>query len=220
MGPLPPAHQPQPHPLRYTHTSARAHVDPTIMQLQWSEEFNDCSRGVNHSKWYHEVGIYRNRELQSYREENARCIDGALVFSSQFERNHLLAACRDPGRNLSRECSGAHQPRGREAFTSGSIVSRDSFTFGQYDARIRIDVQDASWPAFWLTGIRRFGWPMDGGAPARIPTPRTRMRGERNARNSSPCAFAQRRTCSSSTPAQCSAAASLTRRSSMNGVGG
>ena len=206
----PPLHQPQPHPLRYTHSSARTHVEPTTMQLRWSDEFNDCSRGVDQKKWSHETGIHRNSELQSYHEENARCTDGSLVFSSEFVRTNLRAGCRVPGRNLSLECSGFFQPRMRESFTSGSIVSRDSFTFGQYDARIRIDVQDASWPAFWLTGIRRFGWPMDGGAP-RVLTPRTRIRGECNGSNVSPCTFAQRRTCSSSTIAKCSAAASLTR---------
>ena len=158
-------------------------------ELQWSDEFDACAAngGTDPAKWVHEVGKNRNSELQDYREENARCVDGILVITSDYAPERLPDYCNHPG-HLPRGCHGL-KCRGKDTdqqcsssfdgtFSSASIVSKRSFVQGQYDARIRIDVQDASWPAWWFTGDPAtpgwpvdsdgfpYHWPADGGASA------------------------------------------------------
>ena len=161
-------------------------------ELQWSDEFDSCAAngGTDPANWVHEVGINRNYELQDYREENARCVDGVLVITSDYAPERLPDYCDHPG-HLPKGCHGqndqcddeinGHCNEMNSTFSSASIVSTRSFLQGQYDARIRLDVQDASWPAWWFTGDsmnphtgwpvdedgRPYSWPADGGAPAR-----------------------------------------------------
>ena len=150
-------------------------------KLQWADEFDTCTVGADPSKWEHELGHVRNNELQSYQVENARCVNGVLVISSEFVPETLPEDCTPSGQN---SCRGMERVRRymplNRSITSASIVSKATFGYGQYDARIRIDVQDGSWPAWWFTGVHRDGpnaWPIDGGehpcpnTTPRLPTP-------------------------------------------------
>ena len=160
-------------------------------ELQWSDEFDACAAngGTDPASWVHEVGLNRNAELQDYREENARCIDGVLVITADYAPERLPDYCNHPG-HLPAGCHGFTAHHGdacmphcngmNGTFSSASIVSKRTFVQGQYDARIRLNVQDASWPAWWFTGTGwdprwpvdengdHYGWPVDGGAPAQV----------------------------------------------------
>jgi hypothetical protein len=155
--------QPRPHEL-VPRPGFESSFEGVYQQLTWTEEFDDCPNGgPDPVSWQHEVGTSRNNEMQEYREESSRCVDGKLVITAAFDPEQLPDQCRAPGELLPSEC---RMPRG--ALTSGSIVSEALFTQGQFDARIRINVQDASWPAWWFTGApdgRKSVWPDDGGAP-------------------------------------------------------
>ena len=167
---------PQPHELQYNPEWA-AHPEsahpwefPDARRghwpLRWREEFDGTRIGANPAKWTHEVKTYRNLELQDYRVERARSDNGVLTITSDFDPESMPENCSQPGKHLAAWCNGRHLDG---SITSSSIVSKANFTYGQFDARIRINVQDASWPAWWFTGVHRDGWPADGGAPATQP---------------------------------------------------
>lgn len=154
---------PRPHEL-VPRRGFESSFEGVYQQLTWADEFDDCPNGgPDPVSWQHEVNVNRNNELQEYREESSRCVDGKLVITAAFDPEQLPDQCREPGELLPVECRML-----RGALTSGSIVSKAVFTHGQFDARIRIDVQDASWPAWWFTGApdgRERVWPDDGGVP-------------------------------------------------------
>ena len=154
---------PRPHEL-VPRRGFESSFEGVYQQLTWADEFDDCPNGgPDPVSWQHEVNVSRNNELQEYREESSRCVDGKLVITAAFDPEQLPDQCREPGELLPVECRML-----RGALTSGSIVSKAVFTHGQFDARIRIDVQDASWPAWWFTGApdgRERVWPDDGGVP-------------------------------------------------------
>ena len=168
---------PQPHELQYNPEWA-AHPDsahpwefPDARRghwpLRWREEFDGTRIGANPAKWTHEVKTYRNLELQDYRVERARSDNGVLTITSDFDPESMPENCSQPSKHLAAWCNGRHLDG---SITSSSIISKANFTYGQFDARIRINVQDASWPAWWFTGVHRDGWPADGGASATQPT--------------------------------------------------
>ena len=152
-------------------------------ELRWSDEFDGCENGTDPSMWTHEEGLNRNSELQEYHKESARCVDGVLEITATFEPERLGKYCKNPGGGLSEACHGSNSGNWPseeywndlmgDAVKSASIVSKAAFfLYGQYDARIRINIQDASWPAWWFTGpdpSAYGGWPTNGGKPLLLP---------------------------------------------------
>ena len=107
----------------------------------WQDEFD--GQGVpNQTRWDYETGFVRNRESQLYtrRPENARLEDGHLVIE---------------GRRESYE--GAN-------YTSASLTSRVSWTYGRIEVRAKVPKGRGTWPAIWMLGtnIRQVGWPACG----------------------------------------------------------
>jgi beta-glucanase (GH16 family) len=126
-------------------------------KLVWRDEFNEASC-PSRSKWNLEHGFVRNGELQWYQPQNAFCHDGVLVLEARREEK------RNPGYlpgsqnwKLSRRVA---------SYTSASIASRYSFTYGRAESLIRLDPRPGSWPAFWTLGAsyRREpkSWPATG----------------------------------------------------------
>jgi beta-glucanase (GH16 family) len=123
----------------------------------WHDEFNErtCPSPGN---WRFEHGFVRNAELQWYQPQNAFCRDGELVLEARREEvpNPRF---RDGSRNWRLSRPAAH-------YTSASIASKYSFTYGRAEALIRIDPRSGSWPAFWTLGHRFAGrntfWPAGG----------------------------------------------------------
>jgi beta-glucanase (GH16 family) len=114
----------------------------TAETLAWEDQFD--GRGLpDTSRWDYEVGLIRNNERQYYtrgRPGNARVEDGMLVIESHKEAYE-----------------GAD-------YTSASLTSRASWTYGRIEVRAKLPKGRGTWPAIWMLGtnIREVGWPMCG----------------------------------------------------------
>ena len=119
--------------------------DPSFT-LVWSEEFNQTDGATpDAAVWTHETGGSGegNDELEFYtaRSNNSYIQDGRLVIQALQEKYQ--------GHN----------------YTSGRINSagKVEVLYGLIAARVRIDMYDGYWPAFWLLGsMRGVGWPRCG----------------------------------------------------------
>jgi beta-glucanase (GH16 family) len=113
-------------------------------KLVWSDEFN--YNGLPDTlKWGNETGFVRNHELQYYtkqRLENSRVVNGNL----------LIIGRKESFKNAN--------------YTSASLVtdSKNSWTYGKVEARIKLPMGQGMWPAFWMLGqnIHTVGWPKCG----------------------------------------------------------
>jgi beta-glucanase (GH16 family) len=114
---------------------------PAGETIVWRDEFDGA--GVpDASRWNNEVGLIRNNERQYYtrRAENARLEDGLLVIEARKE-----------------SYEGAD-------YTSASLTSRESWTYGRIEVRAKVPKGRGTWPAAWTLGtnIRDVGWPTCG----------------------------------------------------------
>ena len=116
--------------------------------LVWSDEFNGTT--LDQSKWNYQTGDgcaegicgWGNNELQAYQTGNVTVSNGSLKITARKERT-----------------------RGSQ-YTSGRINSRGKgdFTYGRFEARIKLPYGDGLWPAFWMlsTDEAYGGWPQSG----------------------------------------------------------
>jgi beta-glucanase (GH16 family) len=123
-----------PHPLQTPTASSGT--------LIWQDEF-DSPGPPDAGRWNYEVGLIRNNERQYYtrnRPENARVQDGMLIIEAHRER-----------------FEGAD-------YTSASLTSRATWTYGRMEIRARLPGGRGTWPAIWTLGanIREAGWPACG----------------------------------------------------------
>jgi beta-glucanase (GH16 family) len=116
-------------------------------KLVWNDEFaQPDGSSPDPGKWSYDIGRgesgWGNNESEYYtrRTNNIRVDHGQLV----------IEACRE-------KFGGA-------AFTSARIVTKDSWTYGRFEARIKIPYGQGIWPAFWMLGtnITSAGWPACG----------------------------------------------------------
>ena len=111
-------------------------------RLVWEDQF-DRPGLPDASRWDYEVGLVRNNERQYYthaRSKNARVEDGLLVIEAHREA-----------------FEGAE-------YTSASLTSRASWTYGRIEVRAQLPRGRGTWPAIWTLGtnIREVGWPRCG----------------------------------------------------------
>jgi beta-glucanase (GH16 family) len=129
---------------------------PTIpdMMLVWNDEFNTDGK-PDTSSWRYEHGFVRNRELQWYREENAKCTGGLLLIEGKREK------VKNPGFVPGNK--GWQASREYAYYTSSSIQTRGfrQWQFGRFEIRARTDTARGAWPAIWTLGISH-GWPSGG----------------------------------------------------------
>jgi beta-glucanase (GH16 family) len=115
---------------------------PVSETLVWEDQFD--GKGLpDAAKWDYEAGFIRNKERQYYtrsRPENARVEDGMLVIEAHRE-----------------SYEGA-------AYTSASLTSRASWTYGRIEVRAKLPKGRGTWPAIWTLGTNRreVGWPACG----------------------------------------------------------
>jgi beta-glucanase (GH16 family) len=123
-------------------------------KLVWSDEFDKDGR-PDPSRWTYETGFVRNEELQWYRPENAWCEKGMLI----------IEARREQWKNPAHEPGNANYKRAREfaEYTSASVTTRgiQSWRYGRFEMRARIDTRAGLWPAFWTLGAAG-PWPRNG----------------------------------------------------------
>ena len=123
-------------------------------KLIWSDEFDKDGR-PDPNNWTYETGFVRNRELQWYQPENARCEKGLLIIEGRRERKE------NP--DYSAENSDWKRNREFADYTSASVTTRrlHNWMYGRFEMRGRIDTRDGLWPAFWSLGSQG-RWPACG----------------------------------------------------------
>lgn len=112
--------------------------------LVWQDEFD--GEAIDRDKWTFDIGGggWGNNEWQFYtdRPENIRLEDGLLVIEAHAEKFM--------GRN----------------YTSARLKTQDisTWTYGRFEARMKLPYGNGIWPAFWLLGadINQKGWPASG----------------------------------------------------------
>lgn len=126
----------------------------TRYKLVWSDEFNQDGK-PDPKKWAFETGFVRNRELQWYQPDNARCEDGLLIIEARRER------IKNP--NYVAGSDDWTKDREYAEYTSASLETRGlaSWRYGRFEMRARIDTRPGLWPEFWTLGTNR-EWPWGG----------------------------------------------------------
>ena len=124
--------------------SAQSAQSPTAPSgaSAWQDEF-DRDGLPDRGRWDYEVGFIRNNERQYYtrdRLENARVENGLLIIEARRERFQ------------------------NADYTSASLTSRASWTYGRIEVRAKLPKGRGTWPAIWTLGtnIREVGWPQCG----------------------------------------------------------
>lgn len=124
--------------------NSSANTDPRAVsyQLLWSDDFDGNS--VNQANWSFETGAggWGNNEKQYYQPDNATVADGNLVITAK------------------------KQSVGGAPYTSARMITRGKkeYTYGRFEARIKLPQGQGQWPAFWMLGsnIGSVGWPKCG----------------------------------------------------------
>lgn len=114
--------------------------------LIWSDEFDGDTLDID--KWSYQRGGWNGANVQNcYIEENSMVSDGTLKITAKYEPNY--------------DCFG-----GAKDFTSGFIQTKDrvSWTYGYFEARVKVPASNSTWPAFWLSPQDPvYGeWPLSG----------------------------------------------------------
>ncbi len=123
-------------------------------RLVWSDEFNTDGK-PDTTKWNYERGFVRNEELQWYQPENARCENGMLIIEARKETS--------PNPRFEEGSKDWRKNRKDIEYTSSCLISRGKQTwqYGRFEMRARIDISKGMWPAWWTLGVRK-PWPANG----------------------------------------------------------
>lgn len=123
-------------------------------KLVWADEF-EKSGSPDPAKWNYEKGFVRNGELQWYQVENAFCEDGILVIEARKEQKANPTYV--PG-------NGDWRKKRKDIeYTSSCLITKDlqSWQYGRFEMKGRIDISPGLWPAFWTLGVSG-RWPANG----------------------------------------------------------
>ncbi|WP_316831549.1 glycoside hydrolase family 16 protein [Pedobacter aquatilis] len=122
--------------------------------LVWADEFNVNGK-PDSNNWSYEAGLERNEEFQWYQPENAWCENGYLILETRREKK------LNP--NYQEGSADWKKNRKEIFYTSSSIKTRgkQSWQYGRFIMRGRIDISDGIWPAWWTLG-NKGKWPANG----------------------------------------------------------
>jgi beta-glucanase (GH16 family) len=128
---------------------------PQTWTLSWHDEFDGAAGArPDTATWVPEVGGggWGNQEREYYTAGENAALDGA---------GHLVITARQESANSPLTCW-----YGTCRYTSARIVTRGrmEWTYGKFEASIRVPKGQGLWPAFWLLGndIGTAGWPTCG----------------------------------------------------------
>ncbi|MCF0061236.1 glycoside hydrolase family 16 protein [Dyadobacter chenwenxiniae] len=123
-------------------------------KLVWADEF-EKDGAPNPEVWQPEQGFTRNREAQWYQAQNAYCKNGYLIIEARQEK------LKNP--NYVPNSSNWKENQEYAAYTSASIITKNkqSWQYGRFEMKGRIDTQLGLWPAFWTLG-EKGEWPDNG----------------------------------------------------------
>jgi len=124
------------------------------MKLVFSEEFNYTGK-PDSANWNYETGFKRNEELQWYQSDNANCADGRLLIEGKKSDF--------PNPDYRADTNNWKTSRKTVNYTAASITTdgKQTWKFGRFEVRARIDTSMGAWPAIWLLGESR-EWPSCG----------------------------------------------------------
>lgn len=131
----------------YFHQGCDLNPIPPCPILVWSDEFDGNTLDL--TKWTPQIGDgcpslcgWGNSELEYYRAENAVVANGSLSIIAKEESF------------------------GGKNYTSARLRTKDKadFTYGRFEASIKLPVGQGIWPAFWMlsTDEPYGGWPQSG----------------------------------------------------------
>lgn len=123
-------------------------------KLVWADEFNNDGP-PDSTNWKPEIGFVRNHELQWFQGANAYCKDGILIIEAKEEE------IKNP--NYTPGSTNWKENREYSTHTSASIITakKQSWQYGRFEMRGRIDTRSGLWPAFWTLG-NKDPWPDNG----------------------------------------------------------
>ncbi|MHC4250582.1 MAG: glycoside hydrolase family 16 protein [Planctomycetota bacterium] len=128
--------------------------DMSGYELLWYDEFNEDG-APDPMNWTYEEGFARNNELQWYQKENAFCRDGKLIIEARRERK--------PNPNYEAGSADWRTNREHIEYTSSSLLTKgmQSWTYGRFEIRAKVDTRLGMWPAIWMLGDKG-EWPSCG----------------------------------------------------------
>lgn len=117
---------------------------PAGYQLVWQDEFNESTNGLPlTSKWWYETAEpgWVNNELQTYIAGRK----GDIVTADVSDGTLKIRAIKDGDRVY-----------------SARVNTTEGWTYGYFEARLKLPEGKGTWPAFWMMPTVWSGWP-DGG---------------------------------------------------------
>lgn len=131
---------------KYTVSQNSVHFVPEGYSLVWNDEFDNSSTKPvlpNTSKWWFETGDHGwgNNELQNYiagingNDTSAVVTGGVLKIMASKVGNKVVSA---------------------------RINTTESWTYGYFEARLKLPKGKGTWPAFWMLPKEFNTWPDDG----------------------------------------------------------
>ena len=123
-------------------------------KLVWADEFNKNGK-PDTANWRYEKGFVRNEEQQWYQEENANCENGLLVMEGRKELK--------PNPSYEAGSRDWRKKNQNIEYTSSSIntAGKQSWQYGRFVMRGKIDISAGLWPAWWTLGVKG-QWPANG----------------------------------------------------------
>ena len=122
--------------------------------LVWSDEF-EKDGPPNAANWGYENGFVRNEEAQWYQQQNAKCENGILIIEARKVQR------RNP--DYLQGSKNWTKARERINYTSACLITagKNTWQYGRFEMRGRIDISDGMWPAWWTLGVEK-NWPANG----------------------------------------------------------
>jgi beta-glucanase (GH16 family) len=123
-------------------------------KLVWSDEF-DKDGLPDSTNWRYERGFVRNEELQWYQADNAICKNGYLIIEARKENK--------PNPNYVEGSNNWRKSHPAINYTSACLITKgvQTWQYGRFEMRARIDISKGMWPAWWTLGING-QWPANG----------------------------------------------------------
>ena len=136
-------------PEGFSKPESAQYVEPEIptpagYQLVWQEEFNPTETGLpDLKKWWYETAEpgWVNNELQTYIAGRK----GDIVTADVSDGTLKIRAIKDGNRVY-----------------SARVNTVEGWTYGYFEARLKLPRGKGTWPAFWMMPVTWSGWPEGG----------------------------------------------------------